>query len=225
MAYTLQNIRDYVWSHLDLDADEISTFLIDTWAREATIRIANARVRWPFLEQDWEIVLEDGVKDYPFDSLSPEVDEITSVLGNQRRLSWIGRDEGEKRYLPVQQGHGIPIFFSTWSRKLRLYPTPAGVETLFLRGYRKVSDWVSSGAGAEPDFPDDFHDLIRLYVLASCYAQQEDTQMSQMYRDHYNEELDRLKKMYGDSPQAYPLVIGSGPRSGRPNRLMFPFEF
>lgn len=225
MAYTLADIRQYVWDHLDLDDTELPSRLLDVWAREATIRVANARTRWPFFEQDWTLTTVDGQQDYAYSSFSPTVDEVTSLVRSDFRLRWIGRNEAERRYLPNQSSNGSPVFYSTWNQKIRLYPSPSGSETILLRGYRKPVDWVSQGAGAAPDFPDDFHDLIRLYVLASAYAQQEDTQLSQMYRQFFGEELERLKSTYGDTPQAYPLVIGSGPRVPQPDRLMFPFEF
>lgn len=225
MSYTLGEIRQYVWDHLDLDSSELPTTLLDVWAREASIRIANARSRWPFFEQEWSLTTVAGQNDYLFSSFSPTIDEISSIVGNQRRLAWIGRDEAERRYLPDTSSNGLSVLFSTWNQKVRLYPTPGGEETLLVRGYRKPTDWVSNGAGATPDFPDDFHDAIRLYVLSSAYAQQEDTQLSQMYRGFYGEELDRLKKMYGEIPRAYPLVIGSGPRLSERNRLLFPFEY
>jgi hypothetical protein len=117
------------------------------------------------------------------------------------------------------------VFFSTWNNTLRFYPSSGGEEVLSLRGYRKPVDWVALGSDAEPDFPDDFHDCIRIYALSNAYAQQEDTQMSQMYRSNFQEELMRLVKVYGDSPKAFPLVIGSGPRLSRRNRLFFPFEY
>lgn len=225
MSYTLADIRQYVWDHLDLDQTEVPTTLLDTWAREASVKIANARTRWPFFEQDWTLTTVAGQKDYAFSTFTPTIDEVTSVVGYQRRLAWIGRDEAERRYLPNQSGNGIPVVYSTWNKTLRLYPTPAGGETLNLRGYRRPIDWVASGAGATPDFPEDFHDVIRTYVLAMTYSQQEDTQLGQMYRQFFNEELARLVKMYGDTPQAFPLIIGSGPRLSRRNRLLFPFEF
>jgi hypothetical protein len=225
MGYSLQNIRDYLWLHLDLDDTELPHELIDIWCREASVKIANAKPTWPFFEEDWSLTTTAGVRDYSFGDFSPEVDEITSVLGYQRRLSWIGRDEAERRYLPSQVNAGIPVFFTTWGSTLRLYPSPGGEETFQLRGYRKPVDWVALGSEAEPDFPDDFHDCIRIYALSNAYAQQEDTQMSQMYRSNFQEELARLVKTYGDSPKAFPLVIGSGPRLGRRNRLLFPFEY
>lgn len=225
MGYTLQNIRNYVWLHLDLDNIELPQELIDVWCREASVKIANAKPVWPFYEQDWELVTTPGVRDYPYTGFTPVPDEITSVLGYQRRLAWIGRDEAERRYLPAQVNAGIPVLFSTWNSTLRLFPSPNGSETLQLRGYRMPVDWVALGGDAEPDFPDDFHDCIRIYALANAYAQQEDTQMAQMYKQNFSEELARLVKVYGDSPKAFPLVIGGGPRLTRKNRLLFPFEF
>jgi hypothetical protein len=225
MGYTLKDIRDYVYLHLDLDSTELPESLLNVWCREATSRIVNAKPIWPFFEADWELVTVADVSDYPFSGFSPEVDEITSVLADQRRLTWIGRDEAERRYLPYQASTGLPDFFSTWKSALRLYPSPSGAETFQLRGYRKPVDWVALGDAQQPDLPDDFHDLIRIYVLSNAYAQQEDTQMAQMYRSNFQEELMRLVKTYGDSPRAFPLILGAGPRLSERNRLLYPFEY
>lgn len=225
MAMTLQQIREYVWAHMDMDAVELPTALIDVWAREATIRVATARVRWPFFEQAWTLPTVASTQDYSMASLDPVPDEITSVLSPIRRLSWIGRDEGEAAYLPNQIQSGPGLLFSTWNDTLRIYPIPDGSESMLLRGYRKVSDWVSDGAGATPDFPDEFHDLIRVWVLANAYGQQEDQQLMMMYLDQFESGLTRLVKTVGNTPLAFPLIIGGAGRSVTPGRLQFPFEF
>lgn len=224
MAYTLDQLRVYVRQHLDLDESEVPNSLLDVWARDATIKIARTRKRWPFFECSWVLPVVSGQADYAISDLSPDCDEITSIVRNDRRLIFMGRDEAEAAYLPYQTSSGFVSYYNVWGDNLRLYPTPSGVDTLDLRGYRKVNDWVADGAGAVPDFPEDFHDAVRLYLLGMAYMQQEDPEMASQFINAFNAEMDVLKKQYGDAPGAYPLVLGGGPRVRRPSRMHFPFD-
>lgn len=228
MAYTLNQLRIYVRQHLDLDESEVPDDLLDVWARDATIKISKTRKRWPFLETSWTLNTVAGQRDYDITSLAlfnPAVDEIVSVVRNDRRLIFMGRDEAEEAYLPFQSNsNGFVSYYNVWGDMLRLYPTPSSVDVLDIRGYRKVDDWVADGAGAVPDFPEDFHDAIRLYLLGMAYMQQEDPEMASQFIAAFTSEMDLLKKQYGDAPGAYPLVLGGGPRVRRPGRLHYPFD-
>lgn len=224
MAYTLDQLRVYVRQHLDLDESEVPNSLLDVWARDATIKISRTRKRWPFFEASWVLNTVAGQQDYSLSSFTPDCDEITSIVRNDRRLVFMGRDEAEAAYLPYQTSQGYVTFYNVWADTLRLYPTPESVDVLQVRGYRKVQDWVADGSGAVPDFPEDFHDAIRLYLLGMAYMQQEDPEMAQQFIGAFNAEMDVLKKQYGDAPGAYPLVLGGGPRVRRPSRLHFPFD-
>lgn len=228
MAYTLNQLRIYVRQHLDLDESEVPDDLLDVWARDATIKISKTRKRWPFLEASWTLNTVAGQRDYDITSLAlfnPAVDEIVSVVRNDRRLIFMGRDEAEEAYLPFQSNSdGFVSYYNVWGDMLRLYPTPSSVDVLDIRGYRKVDDWVADGAGAVPDFPEDFHDAIRLYLLGMAYMQQEDPEMASQFIAAFTSEMDLLKKQYGDAPGAYPLVLGGGPRVRRPGRLHYPFD-
>jgi len=224
MAYTLDQLRRYVRQHLDLDESEVPNDLLDVWARDATIKIARTRKRWPFFESSWTLTTVVGQSDYPLSSLSPDCDEITSVVRYDRRLIYMGRDEAEAAYLPYQSSSGFVSYYNVWGDSLRLYPTPDQVDTLDLRGYRKVNDWVADGAGAVPYFPEDFPVAVRLYLLRMEYMQQEDPETASQFINAFNGEMDVLKKQYGDAPGAYPLVLGGGPRVRRPSRLHFPFD-
>ena len=228
MAYTLDELRRYVRQHLDLDESEVPNDLLDVWARDASIKISRTRKRWPFLEASWTLTTVPGQRDYnlyDLNLLSPAVDEIVSIVRDDRRLTFMGRDEAEGAYLPYQSNsNGFVSYFNVWNGVLRLYPTPDFADVLDLRGYRKVNDWVANGAGAVPDFPDDFHDAIRLYLLAMAYLQQEDPEMASQFMAAFTSEMDLLKKQYGDAPGAYPLIFGGGPRVRRSDRLPFPFD-
>jgi len=228
MAYTLDQLRRYVRQHLDLDESEVPNDLLDVWARDATIKVSRTRKRWPFFETSWTLTTVAGQSDYDLTDLNvfdPAVDEIVSIVRDDRRLIFMGRDEAESAYLPFQSNSdGYVSYYNVWGNNLRLYPTPFGADVLNLRGYRKVDDWVAGGAGATPDFPDDFHDAIRLYLLGMAYMQQEDPEMASQFLAAFTSEMDLLKKQYGDAPGAYPLVLGGGPRVRRPGRLHFPFD-
>ena len=224
MAYTLDQMRIYVRQHLDLDESEIPNELLDVWARDASIKISRSRKRWPFFETSWVLTTTDGERDYSLNQLDPVPDEIVSIVRDDRRLAFMGRDEAEAAYLPYQTSTGFVTYYNVWNDILRLYPTPHMVDTLHLRGYRKVEDWVADGAGAIPDFPDDFHDAIRLYLVGMAYLQQEDPEMAQQFIGAFNAEMDVLKKQYGDAPGAYPLVLGGGPRVRQTGRLRYPFD-
>lgn len=228
MAYTLDQLRRYVRQHLDLDESEVPNDLLDVWARDATIKVSRTRKRWPFFETSWTLTTAAGQSDYDLTDLNvfdPAVDEIVSIVRDDRRLIFMGRDEAESAYLPFQSNSdGYVSYYNVWGNNLRLYPTPFGADVLNLRGYRKVDDWVAGGAGATPDFPDDFHDAIRLYLLGMAYMQQEDPEMASQFLAAFTSEMDLLKKQYGDAPGAYPLVLGGGPRVRRPGRLHFPFD-
>ena len=228
MAYTLEQLRRYVRQHLDLDESEVPNDLLDVWARDATIKISRTRKRWPFFEASWTLTTTVGVRDYDLYDLNlfdPAVDEVVSIVRDDRRLMFMGRDEAEAAYLPYQSNsNGFVSYYNTWGNNLRLYPTPDSADVLDIRGYRKVDDWVSGGAGAVPDFPEDFHDAVRLYMLGMAYMQQEDPEMAQQFLGAFNGEMDLLKKQYGDAPGAYPLVLGGGPKVLRPGRLHYPFD-
>jgi hypothetical protein len=228
MAYTLDELRVYVRQHLDLDESEVPNSLLDVWARDATIKISRTRKRWPFFETSWTLTTTPGVRDYDLYNIAlfnPAVDEIVSVVRNDRRLMFLGRDEAEAAYLPFQSNsNGFVSYYNTWGPNLRLYPTPDSADVLNLRGYRKVNDWVAGGAGAVPDFPEDFHDAVRLYLLGMAYLQQEDPEMASQFLNAFSSEMDLLKKQYGDAPGAYPLVLGGGPKVHRPGRLHYPFD-
>ena len=225
MAYNLQQLRDYIRLHLDLDAEEIPNTMLDFWARDASIKISRTRKRWPFFETSWTLVTTPNERDYPLTtSFDPVPDEITSIVRDDRRLRYLGRDEAEAAYLPYQIDTGFVTYFNVWNNTLRLYPKPTFADTLHVRGYRKVNDWVADGSGAEPDFPEEFHDAIRMYMLAQAYLQQEDPEMFQQFMSSFDAEMRLLAKQYGDTPGPYPLVLGGGPTIRQPNRLHYPFD-
>jgi hypothetical protein len=228
-ALTLQNITDYVRTHMDLDATELPPTLVNYWATEATTKIHHYKQRQPWLENSWSLAVVGGTSEYSFSSITDGTytpAEIISVIRPTFKLQWIGRDEAERRFVVgTSSTTGQPIYFQTWSQKLRLFPTPTVSETYTIRGYRSPIDWVAAGAGSSPDLPVEFHDCVRIYVLASAYLQQEDSEMSGNYFNMFDDEMKKLSKNYGEAPPAEPFILGGGPRVRVPQgRLAYPFE-
>jgi hypothetical protein len=227
-AYSLQEMMDYVRLHMDLDADELPNSLLTAWAREASIKIARNKPRWPFLEWSTNFAIVSGQADYSIAAITDgvyEVDDIVSIMRANVKLMWIGRDEAERRFLGAGSNTGNPYYFSEWGDTLTLWPSPTADETAVLRAYRKPLNWTVDGASSVPDFPEDFSDSIRLYMLACAYLQQEDTELASAFFQSYSEEVDRLRKVYGETPPPGPFILNGGTRNLRvQGRLMYPFE-
>lgn len=209
---TLQEQRDYVRLHMDLDEDDLPDLLIDTWAREATTRVWKARRTWPFMEQVWELDC-DGSTTYLLTDLATDADEITAIDG----LKWKGPDDDVFKST-ASASSGNAAFWTMWGGSIMLHPTPTDGTVLRVRGYAKPNDWTKAsleGAGELSFFPDEFDNTIRLWIISAAYMQQEDTELGITYADMFNDELTKFSKRYGVAPVAQPLVMGGdGVRKG-----------
>jgi hypothetical protein len=50
-------------------------------------------------------------------------------------------------------------------------------------GYRRPSDWMAAGAGAVPDFPEEFEDALLAWTLYKAHGHQDDTELAAMARE------------------------------------------
>lgn len=219
---TFPELAAYVRLHMDLDSNELPDALLSAWATEGSSRIWQRIRRSPFYEGSWTLVTNPGQRDYPFDSLSTDLDSVASIAGERRVLSELAVSLGDRRFgLGVTSG-ASPQFYGSWQRVLRLYPTPVSVETFEVRGHRKMHDWVASGA--EPDLPVELHNAVRVWMLGQAYLQQEDPELSITHLDLFEDEV--TKASQGSNLAAVPLVIGGSGRRGDSyqGRLVYPFE-
>lgn len=212
MAMTLQQMRDYIRLHLDLDEDDLPNTLVDIFIREGSKRVERAEVRWPFYEATYPLATAPGVADYDKTAISDELDQITA-LSNPTfgMLNWIG----EQDYLDLLQRYpsttSRPIYFSEWANTLSLFPTPNDVYNLTIRAYRKPNDWVAEGAGGTPDLPDELHNTVALWAMAKAYAQQEDPELQALYERQFSDELNEFRRRLNITPLSQPLVLNGGP--------------
>ncbi len=150
MAQTLTSIRAFVREVLDLEATELSDTLIDQWAQEGARIVAGARSNWPFYEETWTVPTVIGQAEYDLSALVNATNaaytpsDIVTVRGDNRELGWISRDEADTSFQADYSGSGDPVVYAQWGSKIKFFPTPARVETIQVRGFRKILDWVPS---------------------------------------------------------------------------------
>jgi hypothetical protein len=215
VSYTLAALRAYVREHLDVDATELTDTLLDAWAREGSTRVWRRIKRWEHFQETWSLPTVASQAEYALGALSPPVDEIVSIGADTAELRWRG-----------SVSSGTSVYFSYWKGSLRLWPPPGSVETLQLRGYRKMTDWVAgTPASTTPDLPEEFHNSVRLWMLGSAYNQQEDPEQGMLQLDLFSDEVDQMARQANDGWGAQPLVLGGGPTSSSTfGRLRYPWE-
>lgn len=219
----LQAIRNFVRTHMDLDVEDLPDDLLDTFAREATHKVERAEKRWPFYAVNYTFTTEAGVGSYDLSVITPgDLRQISAVLIDQRVLTYVGPDEADRRQ--SLQATGQPTSWSQWGNTIDLHPSPSDVYTLSVRGYRAPIDWVSQGAGAEPDMDSDLHMTVATWVLARAYAQQEDTELSTYFAQSFDRELDAFRRRIVDTPPPQPLSLSSGGPRRRMERARYDWE-
>lgn len=209
MSLNLQQIRDFVRGHLDIEVEDLPDVVLDVFIREGSKRIERAEERWPFYETTYDLPTVAGTRDYPFSTINPQLDSIHGIRGQQWELKYIGVDYGDKRWPRNITQTAEPSHFAVWGQTLRLYPDPDNVYTLIVRAYRKATDWVSLGAGQTPDLPDELHNTVATWALSKAYNQQEDLEMGAMYERQFADELNEFRRRLNNTPQPQPLVLNS----------------
>lgn len=220
----LQEIRDFVRQHIDIEEDDLPDAVLDVFIREGSKRIERAEKRWAFYAQRWEYTTESGTDEIPFTSIAADLKEIQAIKGPRWRLQYLGQDLADEVWPENVTSSSEPTHFSIERDTLCLWPTPNDAYVLQIRGYRTPEDWVAAGAGAEPDLPDDLHNTVATWALARAYAQQDDPEMASIYERQFADELNEFRRNINSMPAAQPIVLNgrSGPTS--PGRLRFDWE-
>jgi hypothetical protein len=129
-------------------------------------------------------------------------------------LRWITRQDADVLF-GDQDTTGTPTYYTTYADKIVLYPTPSGVITYTVHGYRTAESWPN-GAGSEPDLPDVFHDAISLYLLQTYYTAQEDAPMAGLYANDYERLVKRgLDMIQGKHTSPRPRIMGGQSNGSR----------
>lgn len=226
MALDLATIRSRVRVLLDVDDTEVPDELIDQWCREGSRRIHAAADRWPWFEKTWTFTTTSGQAEYVLSSeVGSDVDRVSHVRGDNRELREISIEDADAFWQRNISTSSDPTHYVLREQKLILFPTPSRAESIMVRGYRTLTDWVDTGAGGTPDFPDQFHNTVYLWVVSRAYAMQEDEQFSMHYFDMFQNELDMLSAREVGRPTQQPVVLSGGRHVGYPSgALRYPFD-
>lgn len=228
-SQTLQSIRDYVRSYMDLDESDLADTLIDAWCSEGSLLIEKAEKRWPFYETSWTLSTVADQQDYTITTaIGTNVREVVAITGPRWDLLWIDRGAADWRWPQNVETTGEPTHWSQWgTTSLRLHPTPSAAVQLTVRGYRTATDWVATGAGTSPDFPAELHPTLMAFVMARAYLQQEDEDLAQQNMQIFEASLDAFRRRITDTPGNQPLILNSRRSHYSPflgSRLRFPWE-
>lgn len=213
MALTLQQIRDYVRLHLDLEIEDLPDQVLDFFIREGTRRIERAEPRWPFYEQSYQLTQLTGVESILKSTVGADLDQITAIVHNDPLkhvpLVWVGFDAFQE-LRSQRAAQGRPRFFAEQAGLLFFFPTPDIDYDFTVFGYRKPLDWVADGAGGVPDMPDELHNTIAVWAVSKAYAQQEDPELASLYERQFADELNEFRRRLVITPHNQPLVLNGG---------------
>lgn len=218
----LQQIRDFVRLHLDIEIEDLPDAVLDVFIAEGVTRIVLAEKRWPFFKQRWDLQTAEDQASYLLTDLSPDLKEVGGIKGERWTLTWIGEDEAADVWPETAISTSEPTHFSIENDTLYLYPTPNESYDLIVRGWRKPT--AMAAAGDEPDLPEEFHNTVALWALSKAYNHQDDPEMGQMYERQFADELGLFRRRFVDTPAAQPLVLNGGPRPPRSDRLRYDWE-
>jgi hypothetical protein len=232
----ISTMRSYVRSVVDIDTADISDDTLNRFLGEGYDVIVYSEKRWPFFEVSTTFNTVADQKDYTLAAVGALVTlglrEIAALRTDAHVISFVGRDAGDVVYPLNVAGSGSPWWWSYWGETVRLYPTPQGVETVNVRGYKNPTAFGAgvSDSTAPTDLPDPFHIVVATYGIARAYEQQEDPTMAAQYFQIFNQELDNLKARYDDMPAPQPVMLNGRStslwrsQSILPNRLRYSWE-
>jgi hypothetical protein len=214
MALSLQQIRDYVRLHLDLEVEDLPDVVIDTFAREGSRRIERAEPRWPFYEVTYPLTLIANASSVVKNDIATDLDQISSINHTPAvafpPLVWVGHETINDQLSMRPGALGRPMYFSEWAGSILFYPAADIEYTFNVNGYKQPADWVADGAGGVPDMPDELHNTVALWCMSKAYYQQEDDVLGATFERQFSDELNEFRRRLVITPYAQPLVIGGG---------------
>lgn len=221
---TASAIRKYVRDMLDVDELDIPSDMLDVWMRDAVTRIISYFDESPtFLQVEYSFDTVPNKQSYDLDTLNLYKDTSTGIVP-LRSLQVIDEVRGQnfsltprqhrqvrETYYVASQGAGRPVEFSMWGRSLFLWPKPVAIETHYLLGIRQPNwNWITSDS--TPDLPEEFHILVAQWALARAYAQQDDPEMANFYREEFAGTLASTATRFVANATALPMIMNAGAR-------------
>ena len=234
---TASEIRTFVATSLDVDESDIPDEMLNVWMRDAVTRIISYFDESPtFLQVEYSFQTAIDQQSYNLDTLALFTNESEfPVVGASYPLQAIDEVRGPNYSLTPRQHRqvresyrgdapsGRSQEFSLWGRDLFLWPKPSEVETYYLLGIRQPNwDWTEN-----IDLPQEFHILVAHWALARAYAQQDDPEMANFYREEFAGTLTSIASRFVSNTTALPMIMnGAGMREPyRTSRVLGPLVY
>jgi len=222
MALTRQQLRNYVREYFDLDITELPDSLVDIFLNDGFRRAKRATPRWTFYEFTGSFQTTADVAAYTISGVNLNLLSIDRLVGENFDLDWLDPTTAEAMWLPEVETSGQPYRYSIWGNAIRLWPKPDRVYDIFVRGYKQAT-WAAD-AGAEPDIPEEFHELIGAWAVSQAAAQQDDPAGAQLHRERFYEGLQELKRQYVNTGPGVVILNSERVLNTLPERLPFSWE-
>jgi hypothetical protein len=210
----VQYMRDYAREMLDLEEDDVSDRLIDRWINQGVMRVQRFVQKWPFYEDALVLPVEGGQADY-----GTSFKELRSIfVEGVGALDYIDQTTAARYYhRPSGVRTGEPKHFSLWGTgNVRLWPIPDKGYVARIEGYRRplpiIAPDADAEAGAEPDLPADFHEVVLEWVMHRAYLHQDDPELGDYHKAAFEELLRQLAADEMALDPVEPIVLNGGPR-------------
>lgn len=222
---TTAELTQFVWDVMDLEEVDLPAALVRQFMRDGFDRIVNLERRWPYYEVSYTLNTTAGQRDYSIASIGAgeftelttppktPLREVVSILDNSsagNRLSITSIDDAEALWHGSFDVPTRPLFYTEWGETIKLYPKPDAVYPLSIRGYRKPSyTWVTDFS-KEPDLDYRFHTALAYYAISQAYKRQEDSEMTNQYKQSFDEAVQLAKLEIMRPPSHRPMIMSRG---------------
>lgn len=203
----LAQMRTQVRAFMDVDVDDLPDAVLDPWFQDGYSRIIRkGRKVWSWLQTETTVLTVPGTQTIDLDDVTLDIREVRQIWRpDGLKLAHVLHDRAHTQF---SQGVGNPQAFSTWGRKVYLWPVPTDVETLSLIGYREPTAWYHASATDVPDCPEEYQFLMVFWATSMAAAQQEDLEVAAYHKGHFDEQLEMLLADDQSPNISQPIVLG-----------------
>lgn len=210
----LADIRSKVRTVVDMDTVDLPNDLLDMYVRDGYDRMIAIERRWPFLQRSATLSTVANQREYTITSIGVgDFSEIVSIFDTTTvgtRLTLVSHDDAEATWGGNPEATGRPMHYSVWEGKLNLWPMPASVYSLSLRGYRKPANWLAN-TSTEVDADSRLHQALVYYAVSQVYQLQEDVQLAAFYRASFDENVKLVASDIMRPSSHRPLILSGQP--------------
>lgn len=208
------DIMTFVRDTMDVDNTDLPDSIIEAHLKDGFQRIYNLDRRYPFFEVSYTLNTVADQRAYALSSIgSGDLREVISVVDTSssgRRLELLSYEEAEQTWIGSTDTPSRPDYVALWDDSIHLFPKPETVYPLSVRGYRKPSyTWVTNH-GVEIDIDEVFHYPLAYYAISRAYQRQEDTEMSAVYKQSFDEGVALARQNIKAVPSYNPLILNGG---------------